>query len=164
MFLTAHCLDVEFTGTQHHMQIDLTSVEALELIKPLAAGASKKGNSLYRYSVIAPRVILTVNPRKSAVCTMPVPHLSWGVSQCRKLGISVLIGLRLLLMCRFLNHTKTRGGARLLRANLLQPLTSLDTVRMRQDAIQELVSNDDLAFTLGQGLSQMPKDLDRYAV
>lgn len=49
MFLAAHCLDVEFAGTQNHMQIDLASVEALELIKPLAAGpASKKGNSLYR--------------------------------------------------------------------------------------------------------------------
>ena len=68
------------------------------------------------------------------------------------------------MLCRFLNHTKTRGGARLLRANLLQPLTSLDTVRMRQDAIQELVGNDDLAFTLGQGLAQMPKDLDRCAI
>ena len=53
MFLTAHCLDVEFTGTQHHMQIDLASVEALELIKPLTAGgATKKGNSLYRYQKI----------------------------------------------------------------------------------------------------------------
>lgn len=63
MLLTAHCLDVEFTGTQHHMQIDLTSVEALELIKPLAAGAaSKKGNSLYRYSVIAPRLTPVENP------------------------------------------------------------------------------------------------------
>lgn len=50
MFLSAHCLDVEFAGTQHHMQIDLASVEALELIKPLAAGGgNKKGNSLYRY-------------------------------------------------------------------------------------------------------------------
>jgi len=70
-----------------------------------------------------------------------------------------------LLLChyRFLNYTKTVGGARLLRANLLQPLTSLDTLRMRQDAVQELVSNDDLAFTIGQGLSQMPKDLDRSA-
>lgn len=49
MFLTAHCLDVDFTGPQHHMQIELASVEALELIKPLAAGAAtKKGNSLYR--------------------------------------------------------------------------------------------------------------------
>lgn len=64
--------------------------------------------------------------------------------------------------CRFLNQTKTVGGARLLRANLLQPLTSLETLRMRQDAVQELVGNDDLAFTVGQGLSQMPKDLDRW--
>ena len=63
--------------------------------------------------------------------------------------------------CRFLNHTKTVGGARLLRANLLQPLTCLATLRMRQDAVQDLVGNDDLAFTVGQGLNQMPKDLDR---
>lgn len=50
MFLTAQCLDVEFVGTQHHVQIDLASVEALELIKPLAAGGTgNKGNSLYRY-------------------------------------------------------------------------------------------------------------------
>ena len=49
MFLAANCLDVEFGGSQNHMQIDLASVEALELIKPLAAGAAtKKGNSLYR--------------------------------------------------------------------------------------------------------------------
>lgn len=33
---------------------------------------------------------------------------------------------------------------------------------MRQDAVQELVGDDDLAFTVGQGLSQMPKDLDRW--
>ncbi len=65
---------------------------------------------------------------------------------------------------RFLNYTKTVGGARLLRANLLQPLTSLDTLHMRQDAVQELVSNDDLAFTIGQGLTQMPKDLGRSAL
>ena len=52
MFLAANCLDVDFAGTQNHMQIDLASVEALELIKPLAAGAaSKKGTSLYRYTV-----------------------------------------------------------------------------------------------------------------
>ena len=67
------------------------------------------------------------------------------------------------MSCRFLNHSKTLGGARLLRANLLQPLTSLGTVRIRQDAVQELISDNDLAFTLGQGLSQMPKDLDRHA-
>ncbi|KAL0020849.1 hypothetical protein WJX77_001177 [Trebouxia sp. C0004] len=110
MFLAANCLDVDFAGAQNHMQIDLASVEALELIKPLTAGASsKKSTSLYR----------------------------------------------------FLNYTKTVGGARLLRVNLLQPLTSLDTLRMRQDAVQELVSNDDLGFTIGQGLTQMPRDLNR---
>ena len=51
MFLAANCLDVDFAGTQNHMQIDLASVQALELIKSLAAGAaSKKGTSLYRYT------------------------------------------------------------------------------------------------------------------
>ena len=62
---------------------------------------------------------------------------------------------------RFLNHTKTSGGARLLRANLLQPLTSLATIRLRQEAVQELVGNDNLAFSVTQALAVLPKDLDR---
>ena len=67
MFLGPHCLDVNFAGTQNHMQIDLASVEALELIKPLAAGAaSKKGNSLYRYTAM----LCTEGPLSSEVAQM----------------------------------------------------------------------------------------------
>ena len=66
MLLTAHCLDVEFAGTQHHMQIDLATVEALELIKPLAAGgATKKGNSLYRYPHTLPHSSITIRPQRN---------------------------------------------------------------------------------------------------
>ena len=50
-----------------------------------------------------------------------------------------------------------------MRANLLQPLISWDTLRMRQEAVQALMGSDDLAFTVQQGLTQMPKDLDRCA-
>lgn len=69
--------------------------------------------------------------------------------------------LELSLNYRFMNHTKTSGGARLLRANLLQPLTSLATIRMRQEAVQEFIGNDDLSVNVTQALSILPKDLDK---
>ena len=49
----------------------------------------------------------------------------------------------------------------LLRANILQPLTSIPTLTLRQDAIQELLENGDLAFNAAHGLSQLPPDLDK---
>lgn len=64
MFLAANCLDVDFAGTHNHMQIDLASVEALELIKPLAAGAvAKKGTGLYRYKMQYASEKTVANPK-----------------------------------------------------------------------------------------------------
>lgn len=37
-----------------------------------------------------------------------------------------------------LNYTKTIGGARLLRANILQPPCDLGTISMRQEVVSEL--------------------------
>lgn len=37
-----------------------------------------------------------------------------------------------------LNYTKTIGGARLLRANILQPPCDLGTITMRQEVVLEL--------------------------
>jgi DNA mismatch repair ATPase MutS len=36
----------------------------------------------------------------------------------------------------FLNHTATACGARLLRTNLLQPLTDITTLELRLDSLQ----------------------------
>lgn len=53
-----------------------------------------------------------------------------------------------------LNYTKTAGGARRLRSNILEPLVDLDTINMRLDSIQELLQEEDLFFGLKNGWAQ----------
>lgn len=43
-----------------------------------------------------------------------------------------------------LKHTQTPGGDRLLRANILQPPSDVNTIITRQDCIAELMDNEDL--------------------
>lgn len=50
-----------------------------------------------------------------------------------------------------LNHTKTPGGARRLRSNILEPLVDVDTINIRLDSIQELLQNEELFFGLKNG-------------
>ncbi|KAK5614459.1 MutS protein msh4 [Crenichthys baileyi] len=59
-----------------------------------------------------------------------------------------------------LNHTKTPGGARRLRSNILEPLLDVDTINTRLDAIQELLQNEDLFFGLKNAIGQF-LDIDR---
>ncbi|XP_061896651.1 mutS protein homolog 4-like isoform X2 [Entelurus aequoreus] len=47
-----------------------------------------------------------------------------------------------------LNHTKTPGGARRLRSNILEPLVDVDTINARLDAIQEMLQNEELFYGL----------------
>ncbi|XP_022718984.1 DNA mismatch repair protein MSH4 [Durio zibethinus] len=60
-----------------------------------------------------------------------------------------------------LKTTKTIGGTRLLRANLLQPLKDIETIRTRLDCLDELMSNEQLFFGLSQVLRKFPKETDR---
>lgn len=39
------------------------------------------------------------------------------------------------------NHCRTKGGLRLLRANLLQPFCSLDKIESRLNCVSELINN-----------------------
>ncbi|XP_010538470.1 PREDICTED: DNA mismatch repair protein MSH4 [Tarenaya hassleriana] len=57
--------------------------------------------------------------------------------------------------------TKTVGGTRLLRANLLQPLKDIETINTRLDCLDELMSNEQLFFGLSQVLRKFPKETDR---
>jgi len=59
---------------------------------------------------------------------------------------------------QMLKTTKTTGGARLLRANLLQPLKDIQTINARLDCLDELMSNEELFFGLTQGLRKFPKE------
>ncbi|KAH9721204.1 DNA mismatch repair protein MSH4 [Citrus sinensis] len=80
-----------------------------------------------------------------------------------------------------LKTTKTIGGTRLLRANLLQPLKDIETINTRLDCLtkttgimvliaqveflnqldDELMSNEQLFFGLSQFLRKFPKETDR---
>ncbi|KAK9102938.1 hypothetical protein Sjap_020192 [Stephania japonica] len=60
-----------------------------------------------------------------------------------------------------LKTTRTIGGGRLLRANLLQPLKDIDTINARLDCLDELMSNEEIFFGLTQVLRKFPKETDR---
>nr|XP_027211996.1 mutS protein homolog 4-like [Penaeus vannamei] len=58
-----------------------------------------------------------------------------------------------------LRHTRTPGGTRLLRASLLQPHADVPTINARLNALQYLVDNPDLFYTLQSILGRFP-DID----
>eukprot|EP00897_Mesotaenium_endlicherianum_P005294 jgi/Mesen1/4793/ME000243S03968 len=60
-----------------------------------------------------------------------------------------------------LNTTKTVGGTRLLKANLLQPLKDAETLNTRLDCLDELLSKEPLFIGLSQLLQKFPRDIDR---
>ncbi|XP_071353932.1 mutS protein homolog 4 isoform X3 [Trachinotus anak] len=59
-----------------------------------------------------------------------------------------------------LNHTKTPGGARRLRSNILEPLVDVDTINIRMDTIQELLQDEELFFGLKNAISHF-LDIDQ---
>ncbi len=59
----------------------------------------------------------------------------------------------------WLDHTKTKCGARLLRANILQPLTHVETLNLRYEALAELVEDENLSFEITSLLERLPKNL-----
>ncbi|KAI3468970.1 hypothetical protein Pfo_025633 [Paulownia fortunei] len=62
---------------------------------------------------------------------------------------------------QMLKTTRTVGGTRLLRANLLQPLKDIETITARLDCLDELMSNEQLFFGLSQALRKFPKETDK---
>ena len=50
-----------------------------------------------------------------------------------------------------LNHTQTAMGARVLKSNVLQPLTSAAYLMKRYDALEELTTKEDVFFAVRQG-------------
>lgn len=52
-----------------------------------------------------------------------------------------------------LNYTKTAMGARLLRANILQPSCDAATIQQRHEAVSDLISNSDMFYSLQSVIS-----------
>ncbi|XP_056388656.1 mutS protein homolog 4 isoform X2 [Hyla sarda] len=53
-----------------------------------------------------------------------------------------------------LNNTKTPGGSRRLRSNILEPLIDLETINTRLDCVQEFLDDEELFFSLQSVLSR----------
>uniref|UniRef100_A0A8C5R1I9 MutS protein homolog 4 n=1 Tax=Leptobrachium leishanense TaxID=445787 RepID=A0A8C5R1I9_9ANUR len=53
-----------------------------------------------------------------------------------------------------LNHTKTPGGSRRLRANILEPLIDLQTINTRLDCVHEFLEDEEMFFSLQSVLSR----------
>ena len=53
-----------------------------------------------------------------------------------------------------LNQTLTPMGSRLLRSNILQPLTEADIISKRYDALEELTTKEEMFFATRQGLPE----------
>ncbi|GAV72825.1 MutS_V domain-containing protein/MutS_IV domain-containing protein/MutS_III domain-containing protein, partial [Cephalotus follicularis] len=79
----------------------------------------------------------------------PLHSTLWGTSNKKK------------SLFHMLKTTKTTGGTRLLRANLLQPLKDIETINTRLDCLDELMSNEELFFGISQVLRKFPKETDR---
>lgn len=50
-----------------------------------------------------------------------------------------------------LNYTKTPGGSRRLRSNILEPLVDAETIKTRLDCVQEFLQDEELFFGLQAG-------------
>ncbi|XP_017567259.1 mutS protein homolog 4 isoform X3 [Pygocentrus nattereri] len=59
-----------------------------------------------------------------------------------------------------LNHTKTPGGERRLRSNILEPLLDVDAINTRLDTIQELLQDEELFFGLKNAITHF-LDIDQ---
>ncbi|KAM6262322.1 mutS protein homolog 4 isoform 8-T8 [Porphyrio hochstetteri] len=53
-----------------------------------------------------------------------------------------------------LNYTKTPGGSRKLRSNILEPLVDAETINTRLDCVQELLQDEELFFGLEAVISK----------
>lgn len=53
-----------------------------------------------------------------------------------------------------LNYTRTPGGSRRLRSNILEPLVDAETIKTRLDCVQEFLQDEELFFGLQAVISK----------
>ncbi|XP_029688479.1 mutS protein homolog 4 isoform X1 [Takifugu rubripes] len=95
-------------------------------------------NSVYAAKSL--RVIFKGSEQTAMIDSASASHLELVVNNRDRRSEHSLLGV--------LNHTKTAGGARRLRSNILEPLVDVDTINMRLDSIQELLQEEELFFGL----------------
>ncbi|KAJ2564582.1 MutS protein msh4 [Coemansia sp. RSA 1822] len=125
--------------------------------KAMAAGKSKAMINIRRYLpwlTIVPFERKRFNDAEGSMQIDPGAWRDLGLEDC---GSSDDKRERSLFSA--INHTKTKMGSRLLRANILQPSTDLSTIYARQTAVLELLDTEELFFSLSAHLVDMP-DID----
>lgn len=105
-------VSVAYVAPDAYMQIDSASVEALEIIQPLQVPHACS----FSYRVPAAGGISYMRSHDGAQAVPTAGKSAMGAAS----------------LFRWLNHTHTKSGSRLLRANLLQPLTDVGTLSLRQ--------------------------------
>lgn len=145
--MAAKSVHLDFIAPGDYMHIDLASVESLELVRPLqpapVGAANKLQGSLYgceyeqhwcihaailwRGSVLEAAKLRHCLIRR--LCSLqPLALLTLSASRTKRAGVLSLVG-KDACSCRLLKRTRTLCGARLLKANILQPLTSVTAIR-----------------------------------
>ncbi|KAA0711441.1 MutS protein -like protein 4 [Triplophysa tibetana] len=112
------------------------------------------GSALLKYfefvqnSVYAPKslkVTFTGSGETAMIDTVSASNLELVVNNRDHRSDHTLFGV--------LNYTKTAGGERRLRSNILEPLQDVVTINSRLDTIQELLQNEELFFGLKNAIA-----------
>ncbi|XP_058085647.1 DNA mismatch repair protein MSH4 isoform X5 [Magnolia sinica] len=122
------------------------------LVKSLAAKEpSALGLDTYykQYYLCLAAAAATIKCVQNLEIIEPLHSSLWGINNKKR------------SLFHMLKTTKTIGGTRLLRANLLQPLKDIETINARLDCLDELMSNEELFFGVSQVLRKFPKETDR---
>ncbi|TRY66504.1 hypothetical protein DNTS_005388 [Danionella cerebrum] len=114
-----------------------------------SASALLKYIEFVQKSIYAPkslRVVFTGSEHTAMIDAVSASNLELVVNHRDHRSPHTLFGV--------LNHTKTPGGQRRLRANILEPMVDVTTINSRLDTIQvELLQNEELFFGLKNAIS-----------
>ncbi|XP_039992286.1 mutS protein homolog 4 isoform X3 [Xiphias gladius] len=137
------------TGTYAKVITKIHILVPLEILMPDTASEKGKGTKLFNLITDNfPGVAFTAIQRKyfnerkglEYIQQLCAPEFGTVLMEVQAKSEHTLLGV--------LNHTKTPGGARRLRSNILEPLVDVDTINIRLDTIQELLQDEELFFGL----------------
>eukprot|EP00878_Enallax_costatus_P017833 GHUV01018739.1.p1 GENE.GHUV01018739.1~~GHUV01018739.1.p1 ORF type:complete len:305 (+),score=89.73 GHUV01018739.1:1078-1992(+) len=180
---------VEFDGIKHHMSMDRDVIISLEILQPTKSRSALQkaliGNIngstaavLQRQKGLQDGALGAAdlaggtrgNYSQPTGPSRPVQESGNSAEQprfrrrgrqsCAQQSMPI-INYRTNSLFGFLNNTTTAAGARLLRTNLLQPLTDITTLELRLDSLQELLESPHLTLELTSLMETLPKNLDK---
>ncbi|XP_039522600.1 mutS protein homolog 4 isoform X2 [Pimephales promelas] len=143
------------TGTYAKVITKLHNLMPMEILMPDTSSVKGQGTKLYSLITDSfPSVTFTpvlrkyFNEKKGLEYTQQlcVPEFSTVLMEVQTKSEHTLFGV--------LNYTKTGGGERRLRSNILEPLLDEVTINSRLDTIEELLQNEELFFGLKNAIAQ----------